>query len=229
MAAGRESSTRSRSCYGSSELNFDGRRRPLPGATAVRLTQQVKAGGCASKLAPGALAEVLGRLPKQTDPDLLVGFETSDDAGIYRIAPDLALVQTVDFFTPLVDDPFVFGQIAATNALSDIYAMGGRPVSSLSLVGFPEKGDPEILEQIIRGGLSKMSEARCSVIGGHSIRNVDMLFGYAVTGLIDPRRIWRNVGARPGDVLLFTKPLGTGVLATALKQGHADAKDAQAS
>jgi selenide,water dikinase len=133
----------------------------------------------------------------------------------------MALVQTVDFFTPIVDDPFLFGQIAAANALSDVYAMGGRPISSLSIVGFPEKGDPEILEQIVRGGLAKMNEANCSVIGGHSIRNEDMLFGYAVTGLIDPRRVWRNVGAREGDVLLFTKPLGTGVITTALKKDRA--------
>src|ERR1700727_3539339 len=122
----------------------------------VRLTQHVKAGGCASKLAPGSLATVLSRLPRQSDPNLLVGFETSDDAGIYRIAPDVALVQTVDFFTPLVDDPFVFGQIAATNALSDVYAMGGRPLTALAVVCFPAEADLEILEQIMRGGLSKM-------------------------------------------------------------------------
>jgi selenide, water dikinase len=130
-------------------------------------------------------------------------------------------VQTVDFFTPIVDDPFLFGQIAAANALSDVYAMGGRPISSLSIVGFPEKGDPAILEQIIRGGLAKMNEARCSVIGGHSIRNEDMLFGYAVVGLINPKRVWRNVGACEGDTLLFTKPLGTGVITTALKKDRA--------
>src|ERR1700683_5511582 len=130
----------------------------------VRLTQQVKAGGCASKLAPGSLAAVLARLPKQSDPNLLVGFDTSDDAGIYRIAPGLALVQTVDFFTPLVDDPFLFGQIAATNALSDVYAMGGRPVSALSVVAFPPSGEPDLLEQIMRGGLSKMNEAGATVL-----------------------------------------------------------------
>jgi selenide, water dikinase len=129
-------------------------------------------------------------------------------------------VQTVDFFTPIVDDPFTFGQIAAANSLSDVYAMGGRPVSALSLVGFPEKGDSAILEQILRGGLDKMAEAKCSVIGGHSIRNDDIQFGYAVTGLVDPQRIWRNVGARENDVLLLTKPLGTGVLSTALKKDH---------
>jgi selenide,water dikinase len=133
----------------------------------------------------------------------------------------MALVQTVDFFTPIVDDPHTFGQIAAANALSDVYAMGGKPVSALSIVGFPDKGDPEILEQIIRGGLSKMTEAKCSVIGGHSIRNDDIQFGYAVTGVINPQRVWRNVGARTGDVLLLTKAIGTGVLSTALKKDRA--------
>src|SRR5438309_6889080 len=176
-----------------------------------------KAAGCAAKLNPATLDAVLRKLPRQTDPNVLVGFDTNDDAGIYLLGEGLALVQTVDFFTPLVDDPHLFGQIAAANALSDVYAMGGRPVSALSIVGFPEKGDPAILEQIICGGLAKMNEAKCSVIGGHSIRNEDMLFGYAVTGTIDPRRVWRNVGARPGDALLFTKPLGTGVITTALK------------
>jgi selenide, water dikinase len=192
-------------------------------ATQVKLTSMAKAAGCAAKLNPAMLDAVLRKLPRQTDPNVLVGFDTNDDAGIYRISEDMALVQTVDFFTPIVDDPFLFGQIAAANALSDVYAMGGRPISSLSIVGFPEKGDLAILEQIIRGGLAKMNEARCSVIGGHSIRNEDMLFGYAVTGLINPQRVWRNVGAREGDVLLFTKPLGTGVITTALKKDRATA------
>jgi selenide,water dikinase len=148
---------------------------------------------------------------------------------VYLLSPEMAMVQTVDFFTPIVDDPFTFGQIAAANSLSDVYAMGGKPVSALSIVGFPDKGDPEILEQIIRGGLSKMSEAKCSVIGGHSIRNDDIQFGYAVTGLINPQRVWRNVGARAGDVLLLTKPIGTGVLSTALKNDRAAANDVQAA
>jgi selenide,water dikinase len=156
-------------------------------------------------------------LPQPTDPNVLVGFSTNDDAGVYLLADGLAVVQTVDFFTPIVDDPFTFGQIAATNSLSDVYAMGGRPISALSIVGFPEKGDPAILEQIIRGGLDKMNEAKCSVVGGHSIRNDDIQFGYSVTGLIHPRKIWRNVGAQTNDVLLLTKPLGTGVISTALK------------
>ena len=139
----------------------------------------------------------------------------------------MALVQTVDFFTPIVDDPTTFGQIAAANSLSDVYAMGGKPISALSIVGFPEKGDAAILEAILRGGHSKMAEAKCSVIGGHSIRNDDIQFGYAVTGLIHPQRIWRNVGARVGDVLLLTKALGTGVISTALKKDRAAPADLQ--
>jgi selenide,water dikinase len=190
-------------------------------ADQVKLTLMAKAAGCAAKLNPATLDAVLRNLPRQTDPNVLVGFDTNDDAGIYLLGEGLALVQTVDFFTPIVDDPHLFGQIAAANALSDVYAMGGRPVSALSIVGFPEKGDPAVLEEIIRGGLSKMNEAKCSVIGGHSIRNEDMLFGYAVTGVINPQRVWRNVGARAGDVLLFTKPLGTGVITTALKKDRA--------
>ncbi|MBZ5703196.1 MAG: selenide, water dikinase SelD [Acidobacteriia bacterium] len=161
------------------------------------------------------------RLPRPTDPNVLVGFHTNDDAGVYLLGDGMALVQTVDFFTPIVDDPHLFGQIAAANALSDVYAMGGRPVSALSIVGFPDKGDAAILEQIIRGGLAKMEEARCVVLGGHSIRNEDIQFGYAVTGVINPHAIWRNVGARPGDALLLTKAIGTGVLATALKKEKA--------
>ena len=163
------------------------------------------------------------RLPRQTDANVLVGFETSDDAGVYQLTPDLALVQTVDFFTPIVDDPYTFGQIAAANSLSDVYAMGGKPISALSVAAFPPKADEDTLERILRGGLDKMIEAGCSVVGGHSIRDDDLKFGYAVTGTINPRRVWRNVGAQLGDVLLLTKPLGTGVIATALKQGKADA------
>ena len=149
----------------------------------IKLTSMAKAAGCAAKMAPGTLDAVLRNLPRQSDPNVLVGFSTNDDAGIYLLGQGLALVQTVDFFTPVVDDPFTFGQIAAANSLSDIYAMGGRPISALSIVGFPEKGDPAILEQIMRGGLNKMAEAKCSVIGGHSLRNDDIQFGYAVTGL----------------------------------------------
>ncbi len=188
---------------------------------AIRLTQHVKAGGCASKLAPGTLNHVLSRLPSQHDPNLLVGFESSDDAGIYRIGPEQALVQTVDFFTPMVDDPFTYGRIAATNALSDIYAMGGRALTALTLVCFPQEGDMSVLEQILCGGLSVMEQAGCTVLGGHSVRDADIKFGYAVTGLIHPDRVLRNTTAQPGDALIFTKAIGTGVITTALKQGKA--------
>ncbi|MGC1202527.1 MAG: selenide, water dikinase SelD, partial [Candidatus Acidiferrales bacterium] len=188
----------------------------------MRLTAAAKSAGCAAKLSPSLLDRVLRRLPPQSDPNVLVGFETSDDAGVYRLTDDLALVQTTDFFTPIVDDPALFGQVAAANALSDIFAMGGRPVSALTLVAFPVSSAPEILEEILRGGLAKMVEAGCTVVGGHSIRDDELKFGYAVTGVIHPAKIWRNVGALPGDVLLFTKPLGTGVISTALKQGRAE-------
>jgi selenide, water dikinase len=187
----------------------------------MRLTQQVKAGGCASKLAPGSLRAVLDGLPSQKDPNLLVGFDQSDDAGVYRIDENKALVQTVDFFTPMVDNPYTFGQIAAANALSDIYAMGGNPLTALAIVCFPQEGDLEILGQIMRGGLSKMAEAACTIVGGHSVRDAEMKFGYAVTGLIDPHQVLTNAGARAGDVLILTKPIGTGVITTALKQGKA--------
>ncbi len=168
-------------------------------------------------------------LPRPTDPNVLVGFETNDDAGVYKLSAEMALVQTVDFFTPIVDDPHSFGQIAAANSLSDIYAMGGRPISALSIVGYPDKGEPEILKEILRGGHSKMAEAKCSVIGGHSIRNDDIQFGYAVTGLIHPQHVWRNVGARTGDVLVLTKALGTGVLSTALKRDRVAPADLEAA
>jgi selenide, water dikinase len=187
----------------------------------VRLTQTVKAGGCASKLPPGILSEVLATLPRQKDENLLVGFDTADDAGVYRIAGDRALVQTVDFFTPMVDDPFTYGRIAATNALSDVYAMGATPLTALNIVCYPQDGDPAVLGEILRGGLSVMQRAKCVVLGGHSVRDPEMKFGYAVTGLAHPSRIWRNDTARPGDALVFTKALGTGVITTAIKQGKA--------
>jgi selenide,water dikinase len=164
---------------------------------------------------------VLGKLARQQDPNVLVGFDHADDAGVYLLTPETALVQTVDFFTPIVDDPYTFGQIAATNALSDVYAMGGKPLTSLALVCFPEKGDLEILERILAGGLSKMIEAGCTVVGGHSIRDEETKFGYSVTGVIHPKRVLANQGAQPGDRLLFTKALGTGVISTAIKKGIA--------
>jgi selenide,water dikinase len=164
---------------------------------------------------------VLGKLARQNDPNVLVGFDTADDAGVYKISATQALVQTVDFFTPIVDDPFTFGQIAATNSLSDVYAMGGRPLSALALVCFPDKGDLEILQQILAGGLSKMMEAGCTVIGGHSVRDPEIKFGYAVTGTIHPERVWANSNAQVLDALILTKGLGTGVISTAIKQGKA--------
>ncbi len=167
------------------------------------------------------LDTVLGKLARQHDPNVLVGFDHADDAGVYQLTSETALVQTVDFFTPIVDDPYTFGQIAATNALSDVYAMGGKPLTSLALVCFPDKGDIEILERILAGGLSKMIEAGCTVVGGHSIRDEETKFGYAVTGVIHPRRVLANQGAQPGDRLLFTKSLGTGVISTAIKKGTA--------
>jgi len=166
---------------------------------------------------------VLGKLARQHDPNVLVGFDHADDAGVYLLAPDQALVQTVDFFTPIVDDPYTFGQIAATNALSDVYAMGGKPLTALALVCFPEKADLEILERILAGGLSKMIEAGCTVIGGHSIRDEETKFGYSVTGTVHPKKILANAGAKPGDSLLFTKGIGTGVISTAIKRAKAEA------
>jgi len=168
------------------------------------------------------LDAVLGKLARQHDPNVLIGFDKADDAGVYQISPETALVQTVDFFTPIVDDPFTFGQIAAVNALSDVYAMGGRPLSSLALVCFPDKGDIGVLEQILAGGLSKMVEAGCTVVGGHSIRDPEIKFGYSVTGTIHPGRVLANAGAQPGDVLLLTKALGTGVISTAIKRQKAE-------
>ena len=167
------------------------------------------------------LDTVLGKLARQHDPNVLVGFDHADDAGVYQLTPEMALVQTVDFFTPIVDDPFTFGQIAATNALSDVYAMGGKPLTSLALVCFPDKADTAILERILAGGLSKMMEAGCTVVGGHSIRDEETKFGYAVTGVVHPKRVLANQGAMPGDKLIFTKALGTGVISTAIKKGVA--------
>jgi selenide, water dikinase len=164
---------------------------------------------------------VLGKLARQHDPNVLVGFDHADDAGVYLIGPGTALVQTVDFFTPMVDDPYTFGRIAATNALSDVYAMGGRPITALAVVCFPQTSDLAILERILSGGLSQMIEAGCSIIGGHSVRDEELKFGYSVTGLIDPARVFANDGAKTGDRLLFTKALGTGVISTAIKKGAA--------
>ena len=162
-------------------------------AETVRLTTTAKAAGCAAKLSPSILENVLKRLPQQHDPNVLVGFETSDDAAVYKLSNDLALVQTVDFFTAIVDEPDLFGQVAATNALSDVFAMGGRPISALTIVAFPTTQPPEVLEAVLRGGLAKMIEANCTVVGGHSIRDEEIKFGYAVTG---PDRSAQNLAQR---------------------------------
>ena len=169
--------------------------------------------------------QVLSGLPRVADSNVLVGFETSDDAGVYKLTPECALVQTVDFFTPIVDDPFTFGAIAATNALSDVYAMGGRPLTALSILCYPGKGDLEDLAEILKGGASKMQEAGCVVLGGHSVNDDEIKFGYAITGTVHPDRVWANVGAQAGDVLFFTKAIGTGVISTALKRGEAREED----
>lgn len=153
--------------------------------------------------------------------NLLVGYDTNDDAGVYRLAANLAVVQTVDFFTPIVDDPYTFGAIAAANSLSDVYAMGGAPITALSILAYPAKGDLDALREILKGGADKIHESGCVILGGHSVADEDVKFGYAVTGTIDPSRILTNAGARPGDALVFTKSLGTGVIATALKRGIA--------
>jgi len=186
-----------------------------------KLTARTKAGGCASKLSPKILDQVLAKVPRWPNPNVLIGYDTADDAGVYQLTPDLALVQTVDFFTPIVDDPYTFGAIAATNALSDIYAMGGRPISSLTILAYPAKGDLNELEEILKGGAEKMHEAECSILGGHSVADDEIKFGYAVTGTIHPSRVKPNAGARPGDALVFTKHIGTGVISTALKRGFA--------
>jgi selenide,water dikinase len=194
-------------------------------ATAnVRLTQWASCAGCAAKMEAGRLGKVLRRLPPSCDPNLLVGMATGDDAGVYRIAPDLALVSTVDFFPPIVDDPYDFGQIAAANALSDVYAMGARPLTAMNLVAFPKQGLAlEVLHEILRGGAEKLAEAGVALVGGHSVTDPEPKYGLAVTGLVDPARVVTNAGARPGDVLVLTKPIGVGIIATALKQGAADA------
>ena len=172
---------------------------------------------------------MLAALPRVPNENVLIGFDTSDDAGVYQITPELALVQTVDFFTPIVDDPFTYGAIAAANALSDVYAMGGRPISALSILAWPAKGDLDDLAAILKGGASKIHEAGAAVLGGHSVADEEIKFGYAVTGTVHPSRIKANSGARAGDALVFTKRIGTGVISTALKRGIARDADVETS
>ncbi|WP_025783554.1 selenide, water dikinase SelD [Sporosarcina sp. D27] len=189
--------------------------------TTVKLTTLTKKGGCGCKIGPADLAEVLRTLPTATpNPNLLVGLDTSDDAGVYKLTDDLAIVQTLDFFTPIVDDPYDFGQIAATNAISDVYAMGGTPITALNIVAFPIAAlDKTILTEILRGAGDKLKEAGVTLVGGHSIDDQEPKFGLAVTGTVHPDKIRPNAGALPGDVLLLTKPIGVGIYTTSLKHG----------
>jgi selenide,water dikinase len=172
---------------------------------------------------------VLARIPRWANENVLVGFDTADDAGVYKLTPECALVQTVDFFTPIVDDPYTFGAIAAANALSDVYAMGGRPISALSILAYSSKGNLDDLSEILKGGAEKLREADCALLGGHSVEDDEIKFGYAVTGTIHPDRIKTNTGARPGDALVLTKRIGTGVISTALKRGIAKDADVAAA
>ncbi|MGD8190412.1 selenide, water dikinase SelD [Brevibacillus ginsengisoli] len=189
--------------------------------TSVKLTSLTSKGGCGCKISPDALSSVLKSLPRpgSDNPRLLVGVETSDDAGVYQVTDDLALVQTLDFFTPIVDDPYWFGQIAAANALSDVFAMGGRPITALNIVGFPiTKLDPSILTEILRGASEKIAEAGAALVGGHSIDDPEPKFGLSVTGLVHPKQVLTNAGAKPGDVLILTKPIGVGIQTTGIKR-----------
>jgi selenide,water dikinase len=165
----------------------------------------------------------LSGLPKQPhDPNLIVGFDTADDAGVYRLRDDLALVQTLDFFTPIVDDPFTFGRIAALNSINDVWAMAGTPITAMAITCFPKKGvDPAILGEIMRGGLETLNQHGITLIGGHSVDNEQIMFGYSVTGVIDPNKVARNAGAQVGDLIVLTKPIGTGVISTGIKRGKA--------
>jgi selenide,water dikinase len=186
----------------------------------VKLTALSHGAGCACKLSPAELHPLVAELPRSSDPALLVGTETADDAAVYQVADDLALVSTVDFFTPIVDDPYDFGRIAATNALSDVYAMGGRPVTALNLVAYPlEDLGGDILREILRGGGDAATAAGVAVVGGHSIDDAEPKYGMAVTGIVHPSRLVRNSTARPGDELWLTKPVGGGVASTAAKRG----------
>mgnify|MGYP000588221396 CR=1 FL=1 len=183
----------------------------------VHLTQLASAAGCGAKIGPKVLAQVVGKLPKFTDPMLLVGPETSDDAAVYKINDELAMIHTVDFFPPVVDDPYMYGQIAAANALSDVYAMGGVPKLALNVVAFPNCLGPEVLEQILRGGADKVMEAGAVLAGGHTINDKEPKYGLCVTGYVHPDKMWKNYGAEAEDILILTKPLGCGILNTAIK------------
>jgi selenide,water dikinase len=185
-----------------------------------RLTDFASCAGCAGKIAPESISCLLDFLPKVANANVLVGTETHDDAGVYRLTDNIALVQTIDFFPPVVDDPYIYGQIAAANALSDVYAMGGEPKTVLNLVGFPddELGSLDWLGLILQGGAERCREAGAAILGGHSVRDREIKFGLSVTGIVHPKQVWTNAGAKPGDALVLTKPLGTGIVTSAAKK-----------
>lgn len=192
----------------------------MGGTQRVRLTQLAKRAGCAAKHPPGYLFPLLGALPPPRDPNVLVGSATADDAAIYRLDDERALVLTTDFFTPIVDDAYDFGRIAAANALSDVYAMGGAPLAALNLVGFPDTVPPSVLGDILRGGAERAQQAGIDLVGGHTIKSDEPIYGLAVTGVVHPQRVVTNAGAKPGDVLVLSKPLGLGVITTAAKRNR---------
>lgn len=188
----------------------------------VKLTKLASCAGCGAKVGAGTLCNLLEGFQTHYDANLLVGYDKSDDASVYRVSDELAIVQTTDFFPPIVDDPFMYGQIAATNALSDVYAMGGEPKLALNIMCIPEKMDKETVQEILRGGYAKAYEAGAIITGGHTIHGAEPIYGLAVTGFVKPENVWTNSGAQPGDVLLLTKPLGVGILTTAAKAGLAE-------
>ncbi len=185
----------------------------------VKLTKLAACAGCGAKVGAGTLCQLLSGFKTHYDARLLVGYDKSDDASVYAVSDELAIIQTTDFFPPIVDDPFMYGQIAATNAISDVYAMGGEPRLALNIMCIPEKMEKHVVQEILRGGYSKAYEAGVIITGGHTIHGAEPVYGLAVTGFAQPKKIWRNSGARPGDVLLLTKPLGVGILTTATKAG----------
>lgn len=193
--------------------------------SSVKLTKLAECAGCGAKVGAGELAQLFEGFEVVHDPNLLVGFDHADDAAVYQVADNLAIVQTLDFFPPIADDPFTFGQIAATNALSDIYAMGAKPITALNIMAVPESMPKDAVREILRGGASKVAEAGAVLAGGHSIYDDEPKYGLSVTGLIDPSNLLRNDAARPGDVLVYTKPVGIGVMSTALKGGLAGEED----
>ncbi len=196
----------------------------------VELTKYTKFAGCGAKLGPGTLDKALCGLKQPDYPNLIADFTTSEDAGIYKVSDDIALIQTTDFFPPIVNDPYTFGQIAAANALSDVYAMGGKPITALSIVGFPKDTlDMEHLKKIMDGGLNKLIEAGAALVGGHSLDDPELKFGYAITGVIHPDKVLRNNTLKPNETLILTKPLGTGTINTAMRAGKAAEKSIKAA